>query len=219
MLEFDAVQAVRKLSRLDPVIGRIATIVGPYDVTPDASMTTFHTLLRSIVYQQLSGAAARTILGRLCALWDEDAFPEPGQVFAASDEQLRSVGISRPKLAALRDLALRSERGLVPSIDELRAWSDDRIVDTLTEIRGVGRWTVEMLLIFRMGRPDVLPVDDLGVRKGYSATLGLGEIISPRDLAIAGEVWRPWRSVASWYLWRATELEPADLATVGSFAG
>jgi 3-methyladenine DNA glycosylase/8-oxoguanine DNA glycosylase len=171
---------------------------------------TFATLCESIVYQQLNGKAAATILGRV-----RDLFPggvlEPDRVLAASDATLRGAGLSAGKLASLRDLAERTSRGEIPTLTELERMDDEAIVERLTNVRGIGRWTVEMLLIFRLGRPDVLPVADYGIRKGFARVFARGrakdELPAPEHLTKRGERWRPYRSVASWYLWRATEMD------------
>lgn len=163
--------------------------------------------MRSIVFQQLSGAAATTIFRRVCELWNPDGLrPTPEQILGASVETLRSAGLSGAKTAALQDLAARETGGLIPSIRKLSTMEDEAIIEVLTQVRGVGRWTVEMLLMFRLGRPDVLPVNDLGVRKGFALTYGLDEMPKPAQLAEAGDLWRPYRSVGSWYMWRAVEV-------------
>ena len=167
----------------------------------------FVALAESIVYQQLSGKAAATIFGRVCALFPRGAGgPTPQQVLAASDEQLRGAGLSRPKLLALRDLAARSRDGKLPTLEEAHRMENEAIIHCLTEVRGIGRWTVEMLLMFRLGRPDVLPVDDYGIRKGFAVAFKKRELPGRKDLEKRGARWRPYRTVASWYLWRATEL-------------
>jgi DNA-3-methyladenine glycosylase II len=165
----------------------------------------FEALAEAIVYQQLTGKAAATILGRVKTVAGGKRL-KPDAVLAATDEVLRGAGLSRAKLAALRDLADKTNSGVVPSLAALKRLHDDAIVERLTSIRGVGRWTVEMLLIFRLGRPDVLPVADYGIRKGFARAFGLADFPAPRDVALRGERWRPHRTVASWYLWRALEL-------------
>jgi len=160
-------------------------------------------LLRAIVYQQLTGKAAAAIHGRVLALFR-------GKVTALklqrlSVNSLREAGLSRAKVLAAHDLAARCMDGTVPSLEELLTQSDEAIIDRLTEVRGVGRWTVEMMLIFRLGRADVLPVNDLGVRKGYHLAYSTPDLPTLSELKQAGECWAPYRSVASWYLWRATD--------------
>jgi 3-methyladenine DNA glycosylase/8-oxoguanine DNA glycosylase len=164
----------------------------------------FDSLSESIVYQQLTGKAAATIFERVRDLFPDRRFG-PSDILATPDDVLRSAGLSRAKAKALRDLAQKTVDGAVPEVGRLRRMSDDQIVDALTPIRGIGRWTVEMMLIFRLGRPDVLPVDDYGVRKGYAALHGLSALPTPKQLAQCGERWRPFRSVAAWYLWRAVD--------------
>jgi len=177
-----------------------------FRIRPDAVQSPFEALVESIVYQQLSGAAAATILGRIIDLFKPRRFPRPEDLIETSDEKLRSAGLSRAKALALRDLSAKALDGTVPPLAALEKLSDDEIVERLTAVRGVGRWTVEMMLIFRMGRPDVLPVDDYGVRKGFAIFRRLRDLPSPKELAAYGERWRPYRTVASWYMWRALEL-------------
>ena len=199
---YDLDEAVAHLRGADPRLGRAIDRVGSCGLGRGRS-TPFEALLRSIVFQQLAGAAASTIHGRVLALLPSKP-PRPEHIPPLSDEALRGAGLSRNKLAAIRDLAERAGRGEIPDRSRLARWSDDRVVERLTEVRGVGRWTVEMLLIFELGRPDVLPLDDLGVRKGFSRVFG-GDLPEKDKLASRGERWRPYRSVASWYLWRACE--------------
>lgn len=166
-------------------------------------------LLRSIVYQQLTGKAAATILGRVCALFDSTEPPRPEQVLAATTERLRSAGLSGAKTAAVQDLARKAADGEIPSYRSLARMDDEAIIERLTTVRGIGRWSVEMLLIFRMGRPDVWPIGDYAVRKSYAGLAGLPELPTPKALHEAGERWRPFRSAAAWYLWRALDVPPS----------
>lgn len=207
-LPFDANAAARELARRDKELGALIARSGPVRIKLDEAQSVFDTLARSIVYQQLAGAAARTIHGRLRALidaGDTDGEDPANKLRALSSDALRGAGISGNKEKALRDLAERAAERSLPTMDDLHAMTDDAIVEALTRVRGVGRWTVEMLLIFRLGRPDVLPVDDYGVRKGFQRTYGGRELPSAKALLRAGEAWRPFRSIASWYLWRALE--------------
>jgi 3-methyladenine DNA glycosylase/8-oxoguanine DNA glycosylase len=165
----------------------------------------FQSLLRTIVYQQLSGKAANTIHNRLLALFPESS-ATPQALLALDQEQLRGAGLSRNKMLAACDLAAKTLDGTVPPLDELQQLDDESIIQRLIQVRGIGRWTVEMLLMFRLWRPDVLPVDDLGVRKGFMLAYGLDELPNARQLRAQAEHWRPYRSVASWYLWRAVDL-------------
>lgn len=162
-------------------------------------------LVEAVVYQQLNGKAAGTILGRVKALYPRRRFPRPVDLLETRDEDLRAAGLSRAKLAAVKDIARKRLDGVVPTTKEIHAMEDEAIVEQLTTIRGVGRWTVEMLLIFMLGREDVWPVNDYGVRKGYAATYGLEELPEPKKLQELGERWRPYRTLAAWYLWRAVD--------------
>jgi methylated-DNA-[protein]-cysteine S-methyltransferase len=202
---FDAHEAAAHLARRDARLARLIERVGPPRIRLAAVQSTFEALAESIVYQQLTGKAAATIHGRLCALFPRKRV-QPQPLLAATDEALRGAGLSRGKVLALRDLARRTLDGTVPPIRALRALDDDAIVERLVQVRGIGRWTVEMLLIFRLGRPDVLPVHDYGVRHGYKLAFGKRQMPTPRDLEKHGERWRPYRTVASWYLWRAVDL-------------
>jgi 3-methyladenine DNA glycosylase/8-oxoguanine DNA glycosylase len=169
--------------------------------------STFLALAESIVYQQLNGRAAATIFARLCALFPHPhAGFTPQQLLRVPDAKLRAAGLSGSKLLSLRDLAQRAAAGAVPTLEALRAMDDEAIVERLSQVRGIGRWTVEMLLMFRLGRPDVLPLDDYGVRKGFAVAFGRRNPADREALAKRGERWRPYRTVASWYLWRAAEL-------------
>ncbi|GAC1605559.1 MAG: DNA-3-methyladenine glycosylase [Myxococcales bacterium] len=195
----------RTLARKDPALGRAMRLVGPFQMRHSSMHSPFEALATSIVYQQLTGKAAATILSRVVALF-APPFPRPADLLATPDEKLRAAGLSRGKAAALKDLAQKTLDGLVPGLPELAAMEEEAIVERLTAVRGIGRWTVEMLLMFRLGRPDVLPATDYGVRKGFARAFGLAELPSPGQLLAHGEKWRPWRTVASWYLWRVTEL-------------
>ena len=205
---YDPAEAAAALTEADPVLGALVAEVGPCTLAPRGEAP-FAYLLRSVVYQQLAGKAAATIHGRVLALFD--GAPTPEALLALPDEPLRGAGLSRNKLAALRDLAEKTLDGTVPAdLDALRPLPDDEVVRRLTAVRGVGPWTVEMLLIFNLGRPDVLPVTDLGVRNGFRLLHGHDDMPAPTALLAHGERWRPWRSVASWYLWRAVDLARAN---------
>lgn len=203
-LHYDPGQAMAALAAADPAMAALMQRAGPFTLEPETPLSPFQALLRSIVYQQLSGRAAATILGRVLALLPDDRHGPEG-LLALPEEALRGAGLSRAKTAAVRDLAERTLDGTVPTLDALHGLDDETIVERLTTVRGVGRWTVEMLLIFRLGRPDVLPATDLGVRKGFWLTYGGAALPAPRALLDHGERWRPYRSVASWYLWRAVD--------------
>jgi DNA-3-methyladenine glycosylase II len=176
-----------------------------YNITPAVSIRPFDALAESIAYQQLSGKAAATIFGRVRALYPKRKWLDPEQLLATPDETLRAAGLSRAKNAALKDLAAKTIDGTVPGGRALIRMSDDEIITRLTAVRGIGRWTVEMLLLFDLGRPDVWPVDDYGVRKGFAKTFGRRKLPTPKQLMKFGEKWRPYRSVAAWYFWRALD--------------
>ena len=195
------------LSQADPVLAGVIRTVGPCLLEPEAACHPFQTLARAIAHQQLNGTAANTILGRLIQSCGQGQFPTPQQVAAASTDSLRAAGFSFAKVAALRDLAEKTLASVVPDAATLRQLSDGEIIERLTQVRGVGRWTVEMLLIFQLGRPDVLPVDDFGVQAGFRAAYGLARMPRPKAIAAWGERWKPYRSTAAWYLWRALELK------------
>jgi DNA-3-methyladenine glycosylase II len=197
------------LSRADAVLGGLIRAVGSCPLSAHADGDPFQALARAIAHQQLNGIAANTILKRLVDSCGAGRFPTPEQVLAASTESLRAAGFSFAKVAALRDLAEKTIAGVVPDAATLHALSDEEIIARLTEVRGIGRWTVEMLLVFRLGRPDVLPVDDFGVRTGFQAAYGLSRLPRPRALAAWGERWKPYRTTAACYLWRANELKRA----------
>jgi 3-methyladenine DNA glycosylase/8-oxoguanine DNA glycosylase len=205
-LGYDPDIACRHLAAVDPVLGELIARVGDFTMQPTLGHSLFRVLARSIVYQQLTGRAAATILGRVTGLFAPKRFPTPRDLLEISPERLRAAGLSTAKTAALRDLAARTLDGTVPSLARVRRMKDEEIIARLTAVRGIGRWTVEMFLIFKLGRPDVFPVGDLGVRKGFARTFGKRKLPDPAILTRRGERWRPYRSVASWYLWRALEL-------------
>lgn len=197
------------LSGVDVNLGGLIRAVGPYGLVKETETQPFTALAQAIAHQQLHAAAARNILGRLIANVGGGVFPTPEIVVAAPDEALRAVGFSGSKIAALRDLAAKTIEGVVPDRATLEKLEDAEIIARLTEVRGIGRWTVEMLLMFHLGRPDILPVDDFGVRMGFQLTNGLRKMPAPKVLAIYGERWGPHRSAAAWYFWRAVELKKA----------
>lgn len=186
-------------------MGRVIAAVGEARLEPRRLATPFHSLARAIVFQQLSGKAAATIFGRVAALFPRKR-PTPEALLALPDADLRGCGVSGQKLAALRDLAAKTQQGVVPGWAALRKLDDEQIIEQLTQVRGVGRWTAEMLLIFDLNRPDVLPVADLGVRKGFQKAQGMRKEPTPEKLAKHARKWQPYRTVASWYCWRALEL-------------
>jgi 3-methyladenine DNA glycosylase/8-oxoguanine DNA glycosylase len=204
-LTYDPVLACRHLSEADPRLGALIARAGVFTMRPEPTQSLFAALFEAIVYQQLSGKAAETILGRVVALYRPRRFPRPGDVLDTPPDRLRAAGLSTAKAAAVRDLAARTLDGTVPSMSRVRRMTDEEIVERLTTVRGVGRWTVEMLLLFRLGRPDVLPLGDLGVRKGFARAINRRGLLDPMVLSRRAERWRPYRSVASWYLWRALD--------------
>jgi len=222
--KLDHTAACEHLSRVDRQLARIIARSGACRLQQETTQSIFEALLESIIYQQLNGRAAATITGRVKALFPEntrrlrtrrglvEGFPTPEQILAAPEELLRSAGLSRNKMLAIRDLAAKTLDGTVPTVKQANRMSDDELVERLITVRGIGRWTVEMLLIFRLGRPDVFPVDDYGVRNGFAKMRKLAELPKPQELMPQGEKWRPYRSVASWYLWRAADMKDLPLA-------
>jgi 3-methyladenine DNA glycosylase/8-oxoguanine DNA glycosylase/O6-methylguanine-DNA--protein-cysteine methyltransferase len=199
-------EALTHLRARDAKLGALIDRVGPYQLELRQGHSPYEALARSIVGQQISGRAAQAILGHLASEFGTTGVPPPDAIRGARDAKLRAAGLSAGKARAFRDLAAHTLAGRVPSWAVLRRWPDERILSTLTEIHGIGQWTVEMVLMFRLGRPDVLPLGDLGIRKGYGRTFSRGRMPSLRELQRRGWRWRPFRSVASWYLWRALEL-------------
>jgi DNA-3-methyladenine glycosylase II len=196
----------RRVLKTDPVMAALIDAVGPCRIDWRPERAPFETLARAIAHQQLHAVAAERILERFVALFTGVAFPEPHHLLAVSDAQLRSVGFSHAKVAALKDLAAKTMAAIVPAAIEFDALTDQEIVERISAVRGIGRWTVEMMLIFQLRRPDVLPVDDFGVRNGFRLAYGLKGMPTPRALEAFGERWKPYRSSAAWYLWRAVEL-------------
>ncbi len=204
-LPYDPAVALDVL-RADPPLASLIEQIGPFRLELRSMISPFQALMSSIIYQQLSGKAAATIQRRVHALFPGDEPPDPDEILAIEEEALRGAGMSRAKVAAVKDLAAKALDGVVPARRRLSEMDNDEIITRLTTVRGIGRWTVEMLLIFHLGRPDVLPVTDLGVRKGFMIAYGLDDLPKPAELAQYGERWQPYRSVASWYLWRANDL-------------
>jgi len=224
-LPFDPKKAIEHLKSADPKLGELIDRAGPFTLRIDSSVTPFEALLESILYQQLHGKAAATIHRRVREYFGGD--PSPKLLLETPDEILRAAGVSRNKILAMKDLAARTIDGTVPAHSVIAKMDDADIVERLTEVRGIGPWTVEMLLIFRLGRPDVLPVSDYGVRKGYALTfqrvpksreLASKDLPKPDVLFRRGLRWKPYRSVASWYMWRACDLgrktEPAGRSSL-----
>lgn len=199
-------EAVAHLKSVDQTLAELIRRAGPCTLRPKRRRSPFEALVQSVVYQQLNGRAAATILGRVKALYPRRRFPRPEDLLATPEAQLRAAGLSRAKTASVRDIAAKTLAGLVPTSRAIEHLTNEEIVERLTELRGVGRWTAEMILIFTLGRPDVLPATDYGVRRGFSIAYGRAELPSPRELLHYGEPWRPYRTTAAWYLWRACEL-------------
>ena len=202
-LGFDPMLALEHLRAADPVLARILDEIGPFGMRLRPATSVFAALAEAIAYQQLNGKAAAAIFARVCALFPQKALT-PERMLRISDEQLRGAGLSRNKLLSLRDLAQKAKDGAIPTLAEARGMPDETIIERLSAVRGIGRWTAEMLLIFRLGRSDVLPVDDYGVRQGFAIAYKR-ELPSPKELTAYGDRWRPYRTVASWYLWRVAE--------------
>lgn len=198
--------ALDHLSSNDKTMARLIRAVGPCDLKPERGRPPYQALISAVAHQQLTGRVAQVILKRFRGLFRTRTFPRPEAILELSEDQLRSVGFSRAKVLAIQDIAQKAVEGLVPTSRALHHLSDEEIIARLTQVRGVGRWTVEMLLMFKLGRPDVLPVDDFGVRKGFSLAYGRPELPKPRELLTYGERWRPFRTTAAWYLWRAVDL-------------
>lgn len=199
-------KSIMALSKADPHLGRVIEHVGPFTLRANEIQSPFEALAESIVYQQLSGKAAATIFGRIKAIYGETAAFKAEDVGRTEIEVLRQAGCSKAKALALKDLAEKTLSGALPTLSEMNSMDDDQLVERLVTVRGVGRWTAEMLLIFRLGRMNVLPAADYGIRKGFALTYGLDELPTPKELLAHGEIWRPYRTAASWYLWRALEL-------------
>jgi DNA-3-methyladenine glycosylase II len=203
-LSYDPNQAITELSKADKKLGKAIRKVGEFQLSPEKMTSPFEALARSIVYQQLSGKAAGTILGRVKELFPRKHI-KPDLVLNMREEDLRGAGMSWNKIAAFRDLSEKTLDGTVPTLARLRKMNDSEIIDRLVLVRGIGQWTVEMLLMFHLGRPDIMPNTDLGIRKGYMVLEGKSELPKPSELLLLTEHWKPWRSVASWYLYRIAD--------------
>ncbi len=200
----DVKAAVDHLTRVDPRLAALIGQVGPCRLKPEPAEP-YEALVRSVAHQQVHARAAEAILQRFLNLY-EGYFPVPLLLLATPEAMLRAVGFSDSKATAIRAIARGAHDGVVPTRAACARLSDEQLIERLTTLRGVGRWTVEMLLIFTLGRKDVLPVNDFGVREGYRLLYGLDKQPTPKELQQAGELWRPWRTVATWYLWQATTL-------------
>ncbi len=195
--------------RRDPRLGSIVERVGPCPIEPKSSPSLFVALLRSIIHQQLNGKAAAIIHARVLGALENPRRPTPAGIGAVADETFRAAGLSRAKLAAIRDLAAHAGRRELPDRRQLATLSDGELIDRITIVRGIGPWTVQMLLMFELGRPDVWPVTDFGVRTAVQKLFRKRALPDARFMEKAGRAWRPWRTVASWYLWRSLELPEA----------
>jgi 3-methyladenine DNA glycosylase/8-oxoguanine DNA glycosylase len=208
-LPFDHIEAHEALSRNDERLAGLIERVGKFHFKLDECDSVYESLLEAITYQSISGKAAATIFARIKALGSSGC-PSPQGLARVRTQTLRKAGLSGAKILAVKDLARKAIQGIVPTLAEAEKMSDQELVDRLTSVRGIGAWTVEMFLIFRLGRPDVLPIHDYGVQKGYALTYGKRRIPKPKELLRFGERWRPYRTVASWYMWRAVELAGKD---------
>jgi DNA-3-methyladenine glycosylase II len=240
---YDSAAAIRELSAADPKLGKLIARAGPFTMRIASTQSPFEALVESIVYQQLHGKAAATIHRRLLESFGPTlgaemgapslavsslrvgSHPSPQQILDCPNEQLRAAGLSANKALALRDLAAKTIDGTVPTLAQIRRMSDEAILEHLTQVRGIGVWTVQMMLIFRLGRPDVLPVSDYGVRKGFALTFGKlkpTDKVTPLDLPKPdvmerrAKKWHPWCSIASWYLWRACDLAAGTLPKISA---
>ena len=207
--------ALRFLRRTDPVMAQLIRQAGPFSVNPERGVGPYEALVQAVAHQQLTGKAARTILSRFYALYGADCCPEPARLVDTPDEALRGCGFSRAKAASLKDIAARTLDGTIPQRRALARMKNEAIIERLVEARGVGRWTVEMFLMFTLGRPDVLPVDDYGIRLGYKIAYGKRTLPKPKSLAKFGERWAPYRTTASWYLWRAVDMHRKSRGQAG----
>lgn len=212
-LTYDRATALAHLRAANPLLDALIEAAGPFEVHPDQDLEPFAYLLRSIVFQQLNGTAAHTIHTRVLELFG-GRVPTPGELLETDAATLRTAGLSASKSASAHDLARHALAGELPDHDELRVLSDLEIVRRMTVVRGIGPWTVHMLLLFRLGRPDVLPTGDFGVREGWRMLVGSERQPTPTQLRDVAESWRPYRSVASWYLWRAVDLHRAGRPVV-----
>jgi 3-methyladenine DNA glycosylase/8-oxoguanine DNA glycosylase len=204
-LPFDLSAAINHLTARDEKLAELITATLPFQMDTDPLQSPYEALLESIAYQSISGKAAATIFGRVKALSSTGRAPTPQEMLKLRKPVLRKAGLSGAKILAMKDLAQKTIDGIVPSLEQAEKLSDEELVERLVSVRGIGAWTVEMFLIFRLGRPDVLPIHDLGVKKGWAVTYGKKHMPKPKQLLAFGERWRPYRTVASWYMWRAFE--------------
>jgi DNA-3-methyladenine glycosylase II len=204
-LPFDLVVAMQHLSARDEKLASLIVETVQFQIDMEGAQSPYEALLESIAYQSISGKAAATIFGRVKALGSNGRAPSPQEMLKLRKPALRKAGLSGAKILAMKDTAQKTIDGIVPTLEEAQRLSDEELVERLVSVRGIGAWTVEMFLIFNLGRPDVLPIHDLGVKKGWSVTYGKKHMPKPKELLAFGEQWRPYRTVASWYMWRAFE--------------
>jgi 3-methyladenine DNA glycosylase/8-oxoguanine DNA glycosylase len=204
-LSFDLAAATKHLAAADERLARLIDETLPFQIDVTGAPSPYEALLESIAYQSISGKAAATIFGRVKALSASGGIPTPQEMLKLRKPALRKAGLSGAKILAMKDLAQKTLDGTVPTHEQAEKMSDEELVERLVSVRGIGAWTVEMFLIFRLGRPDVLPIHDLGVKKGWSVAYGKKHMPKPKELLAFGERWRPYRTIATWYLWRAFE--------------
>ncbi len=205
MLPFDLRIAKAALASTDERLARLIEETVEFQIEMESMDSPYEALMESIAYQSISGKAAATIFARIKALGTNGRAPTPPEMLKLRPQKLRKAGLSGAKVLAMKDLAQKTIDGIVPTMEQAQKMSDEELVERLVSVRGIGAWTVEMFLIFRLGRPDVLPIHDLGVKKGWSVTYGKKRMPKPKELLAFGERWRPYRTLASWYMWRAFE--------------
>jgi DNA-3-methyladenine glycosylase II len=208
--QLDAARVMRELSLADRRLARVIRKIGPFPTKRPKSQHPFAVLLEAIVYQQLATKAAAAIFGRVTAL-GANGLPTPEEIIQLDETKLRAAGLSRQKIAAVKDLAAKAIDGTVPNLKEIRRMSEEEILERLTRVHGIGEWSAQMFLMFQLARPDVLPIHDYGLRKGFQRVYGLDDVPKPQAVLDYGERWRPYRSIASWYLWRAAEGKRAPM--------
>src|SRR3984893_16980922 len=204
-LPFDLAEAMNHLSAKDQKLAGLIAETVQFQIDMDAAQSPYEALLESIAYQSISGKAAATLFGRIKALGTNGLPPSPSEMLKLRKRALRKAGLSGAKILAMKDLARKTIEGIEPSLEKANKMSEGELLERLVSVRGIGAWTVEMFLIFNLGRPDVLPIHDLGVKKGWSVTYGKKRMPKPKELLAFGERWRPYRTIASWYMWRAFE--------------
>jgi DNA-3-methyladenine glycosylase II len=202
---FDLRLAMDTLAEKDPQLAPLIQETQEFRIEDDGSESPYEILVEAITHQSISGKAAATIFGRVKALGSNGRIPTPQEMLKLRKPGLRKAGLSGAKVLAMKDLAKKTLDGIVPTLEQAEKLSDEELVKRLVSVRGIGAWTVEMFLIFRLGRPDVLPIHDLGVQKGWAITYGKKRMPKPKELLAFGERWRPYRTVASWYMWRACQ--------------